>query len=965
MPGRIARSSVSTANPKNAKNKSRKRNLDAYSIAGHQIHPDKVAAHRLGESLDDHPRQKRRRTDEDEDEDASEGDSAPRWKLPRNHGRRIEEDDVDEGSDSEGNEWRMGGLREDDSDSDLDSDEAFGDSDEERFEGFTFRGSSTGQRNPKRKAQMGGSDEEGGIDLDEEEGSGDEDAEEEDDFGEEGVDLATMLDDDHESLHEASGSDEASESASEEDESAEEDFDDELDIGGEEGRIARLRDRVEAMDAEIQAAAPRSDLDEDGALTLDDLLGDDPATKREYAAPLKTKKKSQAPKTLTVPLPTRQQDRLDRQVASQKAMEQLDRWKDTVIHNRRAEFLTFPLVDPHASELAGKEKFVVDSQPRGALEENIRKIMEESGMVSKAHEKPEDVEQDIMKAEELGMNDIPVEEVLRRRAELRRMRELLFREEIKAKRIAKIKSKSYRRVHRKERERQAQLEGGETGLDEDEQEREDRRRAEARMSTKHKDSKFAKAMKATNRTVWDENARDGVRQQARRQEELRRRIAGEEVHDSDQSEVPSDDGDDEDDGDDDDDTRTLRQLNKLRDQGAGIGQKGVGGMKFMRAAEERQRARNDEDIERMRKDMAAADGDEASGDEVDDQGLGRAIFGPKGKQKVKPVAKAKKGEFEEGLVSDEEGVAERLDGDAADQTQDTPRERKPLGRPSGPLAKGNAIKDRRAPEAEDEAALSSWLTGPAPGKTRKSKQRNATEDAAAIVSTAEPALTESEPVLLDKMSSAKRKQAAARMLNGGAPNGNTDGWQTVPFSSGSKDDSHVGSDSEPDTTPLLSARDAKAALQRRAFAGDDVAKAFEAEKAADVESEDEKEVSTHLPGWGSWTGAGLSKSLKKANARAAHNPLYKRKLPGGTAAENRRDKGRKDLIISEKQDRKGKKYLAPVLPHGFESREQYERSLRLPMGGEWVTKEVQQRGTRPRVVVKKGTIIEPMERPLV
>lgn len=58
------------------------------------------------------------------------------------------------------------------------------------------------------------------------------------------------------------------------------------------------------------------------------------------------------------------------------------------------------------------------------------------------------------------------------------------------------------------------------------------------------------------------------------------------------------------------------------------------------------------------------------------------------------------------------------------------------------------------------------------------------------------------------------------------------------------------------------------------------------------------------------------------------------------------------------------KYLASQLPHPFETRQQYERSLRLPVGPEWTTKETFQAATKPRVMVKQG-IITPMERPVI
>jgi U3 small nucleolar RNA-associated protein 14 len=58
------------------------------------------------------------------------------------------------------------------------------------------------------------------------------------------------------------------------------------------------------------------------------------------------------------------------------------------------------------------------------------------------------------------------------------------------------------------------------------------------------------------------------------------------------------------------------------------------------------------------------------------------------------------------------------------------------------------------------------------------------------------------------------------------------------------------------------------------------------------------------------------------------------------------------------------KYLASSLPHPFETRAQYERSLRLPVGPEWTTKETFQDATKPRILLKQG-IIAPMSKPLV
>jgi U3 small nucleolar RNA-associated protein 14 len=255
---------------------------------------------------------------------------------------------------------------------------------------------------------------------------------------------------------------------------------------------------------------------------------------------------------------------------------------------------------------------------------------------------------------------------------------------------------------------------------------------------------------------------------------------------------------------------------------------------------------------------------------------------------------------------------------------------------SGPLAKGFQPA-RSKDDTERDNGETGWLSGP----SKKDKRRKGVQEGNAPIDTGLSAID------------AKENQSHKG-------NSNTDGWTLVTY----QDYDHNESDAEP-TNPILTPAQQKANLFRSAFATDDATKStFDAEKDQAAASEDEQELSTRLPGWGSWAGAGLTRSDKKANAQKKHNPLYKTKLPG-VKREDRKDAKLENVIISEKQNRKGKHYMAPMLPHGYESKAQYERALRLPMGPEWSTKEVFQRATRPRVVVKPGAVVEAMERPLV
>src|SRR6202044_2119093 len=90
------------------------------------------------------------------------------------------------------------------------------------------------------------------------------------------------------------------------------------------------------------------------------------------------------PRKLEVPLAKRQQDRLDRSAAYEKSRETLDRWTDTVKHNRRAEHLIFPLPNADAASAFANVRLhpTTNSKPFNELEATIQTILEESGLAA-------------------------------------------------------------------------------------------------------------------------------------------------------------------------------------------------------------------------------------------------------------------------------------------------------------------------------------------------------------------------------------------------------------------------------------------------------------------------------------------------------------------------------------------------------------------------------------------------------
>ena len=147
MGGRQAHGRSLVAAPKakaaNKKSKARaqKNALDAFGIAQENFAPRQKRTPRARE-LDAEIERKHGRDDDQDDEEEEEEE--PQRKKVKRPSRPA--DDADYGSDSEGNEWQLGGLREDDEDSEIESDDAFGDSDQDKFDGYAFRGSKTTQR---------------------------------------------------------------------------------------------------------------------------------------------------------------------------------------------------------------------------------------------------------------------------------------------------------------------------------------------------------------------------------------------------------------------------------------------------------------------------------------------------------------------------------------------------------------------------------------------------------------------------------------------------------------------------------------------------------------------------------------------------------------------------------------------------------------------------------------------------
>lgn len=850
---------------KSAPKRKSTRSLNALSIAEKTIHTRLgVKRSRLG-AYDDGTFNRKRNTGGDDDENDEE-DTAAQYKR-----RRTEDTgSLDAGSDSEGHEWTLGQVNSD-NDSELDSDEALGESDEERFEGFSFRASKSKSQpkkaapKPKKPTEISLSED---VDESEEESDG-EDDDEDDDLGEDAVDLATAWD-----MNVAAEEEEAQEAAkkakraakydSDEDSGSEGDSesdtsDDGLSISDDDADadphgLSKLQDFVQSMETEkstkrTQKSQEQGKHSEYGLtsankLTVADLLPSitDSRLKNslKHIDSVVQASKSGIPGKLDAPLAKRQQDRLDRTAAYEKSKETLNRWLETVKANRRAEHLSFPLRDPDAEQTHRLEA----AKPQTDLENAIQNILVESGLAEAEGKSAED---QIQSFEELQARNLPIEEIQARRAELRKRRDLLFREEVRAKRIKKIKSKSYRRVHRKEREKMEQQEQNalmEAGVDMDDmdQEKNERLRAEARMGSKHRESKWAKGLKQTGRTAWDEEARNSAADLAQREEELRKRIEGKRVSNGDDDYLGSSSSESEDEdpwneeGSDVERQKIQKKLKAL--EGDDAGEDGVKGrhadlfeMKFMKNADAARKEQNDAELRQLNRELHG----EESLSEAESE-VGRRKFGQSKKSDAKSGAKQlPRNEFEEKLDSDDEAAqAVGSDDDVDIAVNGTTKHKSGAsGNKKVSRSSGDSSDQQKDTPTEEE---NPWLI-----QTERTNRRRTAPDAQESI---DISLDATQPeVAPAKQQSKKQKNAKATLTKEQFDGDDSDDEEKVPV--------------------LLKNHD----LVKRAFAGDEVVQEFEQDKMDTVQDEGDQVVDNTLLGWGSWAGEGVSKRQQKKQKR--------------------------------------------------------------------------------------------------
>ena len=809
-------------------------------------------------------------------------------------------------------------------DEEIDSDEAFDSEDEERFGHLEF------PSDQRRRAAAG-------YDSEEEE-------EEEEPSYETGPAPAHVDDD--------VVDDAAAAGAYEGDDESGPESDDEERYQAMVGAVARARDaaapRARRAAPVATEALPEDEFNVQGGaarpVTLAGLVGSlaaDPAVKTTQLRKDLERLQARAAPT-EPPQPRVVRERAERRAGYDFAKKDLSKWQALVKANREAPTLAFKnRMGKELEQTRTTSALASKFRAEGDMEREVAALLAGAAGAQEA----ERLQLDALQEQALG-----AEEQRARQAKLAKMRHLMFYHEMKAKRTKAIKSKSYHR-HLKKQEQGKRAKAGPVELDAaqaaEAKEQAEFLRAQERLTLRHKNtSRWARRALKRGMAVMDDGTKRALGEQLRISEALKRKV--EMADASEESESESSSLSDGDAGPDDGappksakaKAALLRELEE--DPDAALPEKGLFALPFMKRALQRKRTSAKEEAERLLQDLEEAE--EAS--EGEEAGPPGGAAGPAG-----PVGRLHFAEPDAGAAApsggEEEGGA---DGEAEGQGADAGAEAAPNGLPrravKGPAPRHTTVTSGPVLVAPEVSAPQqpAWLfgSGPPPPAAAQPRPRPGLKRAS-IAGEAAPG---------SGSGSGSESEGPEGASGGGqsteGPKGKRRGAARAGAAGGRVDMALAEEDGFEDQRALI-----KEAFQ--AF-GEDVQKEFAEAKAKAVERELPKfDAPALMPGWGTWKDQQKTPQWMLDARREADRKKQ-------AAAAKRKDAHLKHVILSEKYDKKAARFAVTEVPFPFKSREDYERSQRMPLGREFNTDKAFRDLTRAPVLKTTGVMIDPLRR---
>lgn len=654
-------------------------------------------------------------------------------------------------------------------------------------------------------------------------------------------------------------------------------------------------------------------------------------------------------------------DRTQRKIVYESQSKDISRWTKVVQENRQAETLDFK---PKERLNITRDTLVDKFEPTTEFEKELEQALEEAGQQD---------EEAVLKAEEqalqddLGANRLTMEEYKKRRGQLAQVRALMFYHEQKRHHIKKIKSKKYRKIRKKQRERlkDAAMEAAaeeDADYAEELKEKEETARIQERMTLAHKNtSKWAKRVLKRGKNV-DIETRRALSAQLKRGDDLRRKMMGDDESDSE--------------GDSDEDlAESARKV--LEDDGPDPtqGKSGLFKLSFMQKGMMKQRDKAKDEARRLLSELRAEEeeqGSVAGSDDFEEQAPKKEKIASD--QEMKAIMNG--GELvasslafgNSNAIATSGGIEIDISGDPESDTN---------GDPPG-IASGVT---EHVSTFQPKDSSSSPAGGDRPAN-KESETKKSTEKPVVQASTRKRAVDEEEanpwlqpventasssttPLSIKAQITPSKKKAkkgmvdvegAIDILDAGKSN-------SVPGST-TKSEARAEGETDPKTKITMLSQEE---LVRRAFATQsekEIDEEFKNEKEAIIlENDPTRKVSkkkdpAEVAGWGSWTGAGAPPPRPPRKLPKKLQPPKKKKQD-----PKRRDAGKRDVIINQKRLKKlANTYMLADVPHPFASRAEYEQSMLGGVGKEWNVTSAVKNMTRPEILTRAGKIIQPISK---
>ncbi|ESQ37900.1 hypothetical protein EUTSA_v10028424mg [Eutrema salsugineum] len=653
---------------------------------------------------------------------------------------------------------------------------------------------------------------------------------------------------------------------------------------------------------------PRDVLEGKNLITVEDLLK--PLEGKAGYQQLKkrvSRMKNDTKSVVHAPLPKPERERLERKAVKGIVEKKFSKWLHLVKRNREAPTVYFNQeVDLGYSTVGA---IASEFRPRTEFEKKMASVLNDKEVLEAHNEDG---------ARLLELNEVSMEDHIKFRDHIAKMRSFLFRHELKSKRIKKIKSRTYRRLKNKDLKKSAVGALMDPEMAKEEAMKQEAQRVEERMTQKHKNTgKWAKRMISRGLNSKYEGTKEAIAEQLQINATLTRKMnSTKDGSSSDESDSEEElyDGSDQ-------DTENSRLIAKAKEKTLKILEddevpnSGLLSLPFMARA---MKKKNDEaklEFEEEWENSGGAENPKKSANVG-----GRRVFGATAK--VEPLKESKKDSdnFYDNSDSDNDMVGIEADDLEAVKDNDSP------ARNTGTIMETEKLDDVVGSPASkttfDVALYASGSWKKIPGcKNADSKK----------------ALKTHVPI--------SQGQDKKRSRNEESDDSESDAEQMVDgiLTSASKETYEIPSQAE---------------LINRAFAGEDVVDEFEKEKQEVLNQEvPEPEKPVLVAGWGQWTNVQKKRGLPSYMVREHEVAKKKREQ----ALKTRKDARFKHVIISEKIDKKAEKLHTKTLPFPYTSKEVFEHSMRMPIGPEFNPATVIGDLNRPEVVKKSGIIIKPVK----